>query len=253
MTGARTNGFGVVESLGGLAAGFVLASVAVALFAGTTGPKGQASHFASDVASLGGLWVGLVGSVLVASFVADRTPRGPGARLRDDFGLVLRPWPDVPLGLAAGLGSQYLLEPLLSLPLAPFVPHLSNRLGAPARALTSGVAPGGLALLGLLVCIGSPLVEELFFRGLLLRGLAGSLGRVARLEGRPSAVVSVALSAVVFGLVHFEKLQLLGLIGFGVVLGTLAWRTGRLGPSIVAHVSFNAATYLSLAAARPRL
>ena len=37
------------------------------------------------------------------------------------------------------------------------------------------------------------------------------------------------------------------LVGFGVVLGVLAMRTGRLGPGIFAHLSFNAATVVALA------
>jgi uncharacterized protein len=57
-------------------------------------------------------------------------------------------------------------------------------------------------------------------------------------------------SSVVFGLAHFEPLQLPALILFGVVLGVLAQRTGRLGPGIVAHATFNAVTVLSLTLSR---
>jgi membrane protease YdiL (CAAX protease family) len=53
-------------------------------------------------------------------------------------------------------------------------------------------------------------------------------------------------SAVAFGLAHFELLQLAALILFGLVLALLAERTGRLGPGIVAHATFNAATVLTL-------
>ncbi len=165
-------------------------------------------------------------------------------RLRDDYGLALRPWPDVPLGIVVGVASQYLLVPLLELPLLPFVPHLYTRLGGPANRLEAGATGASLALLGLLVCVGSPLVEELFFRGLVLRGVAGKLAFL----GRPAqAVLSVLSVSVLFGLAHFEALQLIGLIGFGAVLGTLAWRTGRLGPGIVAHAAFNTVTIVSLA------
>jgi len=45
--------------------------------------------------------------------------------------------------------------------------------------------------------------------------------------------------------VHFEALQFLGLAGFGVVLGAIAWWTGRLGPSVVAHAAFNATTVVA--------
>jgi hypothetical protein len=82
-------------------------------------------------------------------------------------------------------------------------------------------------------------VEELFFRGLLLRGL---LGRLAPLGNRWGPSLAIVLTGLVFGLVHFERLQFLGLAGFGMVLAYLAYRTGRLGPSIVAHIAFNSTT-----------
>jgi membrane protease YdiL (CAAX protease family) len=58
----------------------------------------------------------------------------------------------------------------------------------------------------------------------------------------------VALSAVVFGLSHigFETLQLAGLVALGIVLGVLAVRTGRLGPSMFAHAGFNGLTMLAV-------
>jgi membrane protease YdiL (CAAX protease family) len=192
-----------------------------------------------------------------AGEVSDRalpvTDKGRGplqralARLRDDYGLSLRPWPDIPLGIVLGVASQYLLVPLLELPLLPFVPHLFRRLGGPADQLTAGASGASLAVLGLLVCVGSPLVEELFFRGLLLRAVAG---RFEKLTGPARSAVPVLLVGAVFGLAHFEALQLIGLVGFGVVLGTLAWRTGRLGPGIVAHAAFNTVTIVALALSR---
>ena len=52
--------------------------------------------------------------------------------------------------------------------------------------------------------------------------------------------LAVVASGVLFGLAHAESLQLLGLAAFGVVLGVVSYRTGRLGMNIVAHASFNA-------------
>jgi membrane protease YdiL (CAAX protease family) len=152
-------------------------------------------------------------------------------------------FPDALIGVAAGVASQYVLVPILEALLLPFVPHLFHRLSGPAVHLTSGAHGVGLFVLGFLVCVGSPCVEELFFRGLLLRSLAG---RFAMLSKRSGPILCVGLTAVCFGLAHFEALQLIGLVGFGVVLGSLAWRTGRLGPGIVAHAAFNAVTFVAL-------
>ncbi len=235
---------GVALALLGILAGFLLGQLAVVLYASLSGHAGHPSGFGADVAGLIGLWVGFLGAVAIGS--ARRGGNRPvRARLSDDYGLAIRLWPDVPLGIAVGVGAQYLLVPLLELPLLPFVPDLFTRLSQPAQQLTGDVHGAGLVVLGLLVCLGSPVVEELFFRGLLLRSLAGELvGRVR--AGVPAAL---GLTGVIFGLVHFEPLQFLGLAGFGVVLAVLAWRFGRLGPGIIAHVAFNTVTIVALASA----
>jgi membrane protease YdiL (CAAX protease family) len=259
---APVNAFGLAEALGGLAVGFVLAAIAVsAVSAALHHASGGGAKLAVDAASLIGLWAGFAGAAVVASrrreaavAVASGTSPAQARRpilqaLRDDYGLVLRLWPDVPLGVVVGVASQYLLVPVLELPLLPFVPRLFHRLSEPAQSLTSNEHGALLALLGILVCLGSPLVEELFFRGLLLRALAGRLIGLGRSLG---PVVAVVVTSLVFSLVHFEALQFSALAGFGIVLCLLAWRTRRLGPGIVAHASFNATTFIALAFAHTR-
>jgi membrane protease YdiL (CAAX protease family) len=185
-------------------------------------------------ASLLGLWAGLGGGALYAA-----RSRGSGSVVRD-FGVHLA-WPrDVVIGVVGGCVSQYVLVPLLYLPFVEAFPTLRRRLDQPAKQDTAGVHGLGILIVFVLLAIGAPLVEELFFRGLLQRSLS-------RRFGRP---VAIAGSAALFGLAHFELLQLPALILFGVVLGVLADRTGRLGPGIVAHATFNAATVLTLTLGR---
>lgn len=270
--GGLGNDFGLGEALLGLLAGMVLVSLAASLVGAAHLPKGPGATLATDGAGLAGWWAGFLGGAVVASRRRDwtvrlapptaprptTTPSTASAATRDrrrpllralgeDYGLSLRLWPDVPLGIAVGVASQYLLVPLLELPLTPFVPHLFHRLGHPAETIVGQVHGPLLVLLGLLICVGAPLFEELMFRGLLLRALAG---RLAGLGPRLGPVVAVVLTGVVFGLVHFEALQLLALAGFGMVLCLLAWRTGRLGPGIVAHAAFNAVSLAVIAAGR---
>lgn len=249
---APSNPFGLAEALVGLAGGFVLASLLVSIVGSLVhGPGGGADKLATDVASLGGLWLGFVGGAVVASRRQEAAGARPRRRiagaLAEDYGLEVRLWPDVPLGIVVGIACQYLLVPALELPLLPFVPDLFHRLGGPAKQLTGGQHGAALVLLGLLVCLGSPLVEELFFRGLLFRSLTG---RLAGLGPRLGPVLATVVTGVVFGLVHFEALQLTALAGFGMVLCLLAWRTGRLGPGIVAHAAFNATTFVAIAFSR---
>ena len=96
-----------------------------------------------------------------------------------------------------------------------------------------------MALVGLVLTavVGAPIVEELFFRGLLLRSLEHRLG----------AGWAVGGSSVLFGLAHPNDLPAAGvalvmtsLAVLALVLALLVVRTGRLAAAIVAHAAFNA-------------
>lgn len=240
------NRFGLGEALLGLAVGFLISLLAVSAYASADHLPVSTTSTTETILSLFGLWSGLVGGAVVATRLHAGAKGGSGGTgsVVSDYGFHLTWW-DVPLGAAVGVACQFLLVPLLELPLLPFVPHLTERLGHPTRQLlgpatSSGTA--GLVVVAVLVCLGSPIVEELFFRGLLFRSL---LGRLAPLGRRGGPILSVVLTGIVFGLVHFESLEFLALAGFGMVLAALAWRTGRLGASIVAHVAFNTSTVVA--------
>lgn len=231
---ATPNRFGLTQAIVGFAVGLVLAVLIAGVASGITGYTGAAGQtipVAVTVADAAGLWVGLVGAAVWAS-----RSRGSGSLLRD-YGLRLAGWWDVVGGAAIGLASQYLLIPLLYLPFTANDPTLAHRLSQPAQrdtAAAHGVAP--VIVLFAFLAVGAPIVEELFFRGLLLRSL---LSRVR-------APIAIVLSALLFALAHFEAVQFGGLAAFGVVLGVLAWRTGRLAPGMAAHAAFNAAAVVSL-------
>lgn len=79
-----------------------------------------------------------------------------------------------------------------------------------------------------------PLVEELFFRGLLLQALWRQLGH---------AWLAIALSGVAFGLIHNPQPQdVLPLITMGVILGYVRMRYQSLAVCVGAHALFNART-----------
>jgi membrane protease YdiL (CAAX protease family) len=213
----------------------VLAAAAASIASGIVGyhgRPGQALPVAVTVSDVAALWIGLAGAAVWAS------RRRGTASLAADFGLrVASAW-DLVLGAAVGLAAQYVLIPVLYLPAEQFDSHLAHQLSAPAQrdtAAAHGLVP--VVVLFAFLAVGAPIVEELFFRGLLLRGLLG----------RAPVAVAVVASGLLFALAHFEAVQFAGLAAFGVVLGLLAWRTGRLGPGIAAHAAFNAAAVLSLA------
>lgn len=220
----------------GMAAGLTLSSLLTALWLGASGDKDL--NLTGQALSQVGLWTGLVGATVLAS-------RRKGARsLRADFGFRAR-WTDLGLGAAVAIAVQVVVLPLVGLLLRPLLgaPDVSG----PVQDLMDKAS--GFAFIGLVatVAVGAPLVEELFFRGLLLRSLQRRL---------PNAV-AIALSSVAFGLAHASTLPadavilvMVSLTVFGAVLATLAVRTGRLGPGIVTHAVFNLFTVLYLAATR---
>ena len=241
---ARANGFGAGAALVGILVAEVISALTLGILDVLVGHGHTPSMLAKDVAGVIGLWIGFVGTAIWASLVSSRD-RGLLERLRDDYGLSFRP-SDVPLGIVVGVFGQYVLVVLLELPLYPFVPHLFTRLGAPARSLTAGESGPALALLGLIICLGSPIVEELFFRGLFFRGLLGIARTRLNWRAVPAVIASAAMSGAVFGLIHAEPLQLLALAGFGMLLALVAATTGRLGAGIVAHMTFNTLTFVAL-------
>lgn len=233
MTGGRPERWSLGLPFFGFAVGLVVAIVAESFW--ISAHHGQTNSLGVVVCSTVGLWVGLGGSALYAS----RT-QGSGS-LRQDFGLRFAPL-DPLRGAPIGVGAQYVLGLLVvvAYQASGVSQKTINNLGQPARQVT-GLAHGwGDVLLILVVVVGAPVVEELFFRGLLLRALQARVGSVA----------AVVVSGILFGLAHFEPLQLPVLAGFGVVLGVVALRTGRLGPGIFAHAAFNALAVYSILSSR---
>lgn len=220
--------------LGEVALGFLLAqalAVVATVVAMGAGGWTEASDIPMAAAALlqVPLWGGYLGSVYLAGT--------KGGGLVDDFGLAVRPL-DVPIGLVVGVAVQLVVLPLLYLPILELTGTSQDDLSAPARALSDKATdPLGWVLLVLIVVIGAPLVEELFFRGLFLRAL--------QKRGLPDWA-AVVMSAAVFGAVHFQLLQFVGLFAIGLVLAVMAVRTGRLGMSIATHMGFNATSVVVL-------
>jgi membrane protease YdiL (CAAX protease family) len=84
--------------------------------------------------------------------------------------------------------------------------------------------------------VAAPVVEELVFRGVMLRGLRSRLPAVAAVGGQ----------GAVFGLAHFDPVRGRGNIGLvlvltsvGIVLGGAAYLLRRIGPTMVAHAILN--------------
>jgi len=127
-----------------------------------------------------------------------------------------------------GLGMLVFVEVLLD--------KTTDDVSSEARELVDSASGAGVLVLVLIVCVGAPIAEELFYRGLVLRSV----------ERRWSTPVAVVASTVLFGVVHLQGLQLPALLLIGAVLALLTVRSDRLGPAILCHSGFNACTLFVL-------
>jgi membrane protease YdiL (CAAX protease family) len=224
--------------LGAAGAAFVVAVVGGSIGSAIAVGLGAADKsIARTAGGLVGEWAGFIGVPVFLSLT-----RGTGSVVRD-FGLRLAGWKDAALGVAAGAGTNLVVLELLYPPflwlLSQMVGH-SVKVGNSAKQLGAEGRGIGFVVFALFVAVGAPIAEELFFRGLLQRSLQRFL---------PGALGIVA-AAVLFGVAHVgstEGAALPALVIFGVVLGVLYDRTGRLGPGIVAHMTFNSITVIQLA------
>lgn len=221
-------GFAVAGFVVGVGLG-VLAQVLLAVF----GDHGI-SPLELAVSELG-LWTGLLGAALVVS-----RRRGSGSP-RADFDIRFAPV-DLALGFAGSLAGRGLSIAAA----APFAGFFDNH-GRSVDQQTFGAlthSAGGWLVLVLVTCVGAPVVEETFFRGLIQ----------TRLVGRWGPVPGIAVTSILFGAAHLigwagpiSLLYAWSIAVAGLALGTIRHLTGRLGTSIAAHALFNVQVMVILA------
>ncbi|MHB8791794.1 MAG: CPBP family intramembrane glutamic endopeptidase [Thermoleophilia bacterium] len=102
----------------------------------------------------------------------------------------------------------------------------------PSQDVTTlyGSSAGAFILTFFAVALVTPVVEELFFRGIVHRGLEQQLGFLA----------GGALSAFVFALAHIDYRLFVPIFGLGFGLAFLVHRSGSIWPSIGGHFIINA-------------
>lgn len=215
--------FGIWQVLAGYVVAVLVAGVAGGFGAAISGDEeGVVVLLAGQAA----FWAVLLAVVALA--------RGYSVPVSDDGDLAGQfRWVDL-VGVGVGVFAQVALLPLLYLPFRSLFDD--DDLSAPAEDLLGTVEGAGLLAMGIGVVVIAPIVEELFFRGLLL-------GAMQRRWGTPAAVVA---SSMFFGATHFQPLQFAGLTFAGLVFALAVVRTGRLGTAIAVHAGFNATTFVAL-------
>ncbi|MBR2988610.1 MAG: CPBP family intramembrane metalloprotease [Clostridia bacterium] len=100
----------------------------------------------------------------------------------------------------------------------------------------------GLVIFILASVILAPIIEELVFRGYLLKGVKSRFG----------SFWAVTISAITFALVHMSPNQTVYQLCFGVMLALIANSTNSVLPSIIAHSASNlTAVVLSFCSVNP--
>lgn len=111
------------------------------------------------------------------------------------------------------------------------MPELPNLLDDSFEGIVN--TPGGYLALGII----APLAEEVVFRGAILRSL---------LEKFSKPWIAIAISALLFALIHLNPAQLPHAFVVGLLLGWMYWRTGSIIPGVLLHVVNNTVSYISI-------
>lgn len=221
------------RALGWALLGLVLSAVAAILASVVIGfATGQI--LAAVLAAQAALWSGLVGTTAFAS------RRYGSGSLRRDFQLRLRS-----RDAFTGVGVSVLMR-LAAMAAIAVVVALGNDTGVPNQLEVLDDDRTTLLAFSALAVVGAPVVEELFFRGLLMRALEPIVGVVG----------AVVVQAVLFGAAHAvttgslaENLVLMAaLSAAGLVLGITVQRAKRLGPAVAGHAWFNLVSLMLVAA-----
>ncbi|HTL86537.1 MAG TPA: CPBP family glutamic-type intramembrane protease [Acidimicrobiia bacterium] len=181
--------------------------------------------------------IGLWGGLFMGAYIV--THRRAGGTLRD-LGLA---WPT---GKEIGTGFGFAFLALFAA--SRVIEFLQALLPHDDTGIRSNVfvqhQPSATTILitAVIVCVGAPFFEELFFRGLVQSILTRRYGFAA----------AICIQAVLFGSAHYQlgmtlreatvRVTAVGIIG--LFLGFLRHRTGRLGAGMVAHATNNAIVVL---------
>lgn len=141
--------------------------------------------------------------------------------------LQTRPWAVIVWAVLLAVGSM--------IPSEQLVEWMHFEMPEEMTKMMEGVMkkPLGYVVIGIL----APLAEEVVFRGAILRKLLAMMP-----TGRHW--IAIAISALLFGIVHFNMAQGSHAFLIGLLLGWMYYRTGSIIPGIVFHWINNTISYI---------
>ncbi len=126
----------------------------------------------------------------------------------------------IPLGFLFLFGTQYIIGEFMT-----YLPGYEAMLAA-YKAMFEGLNPIAMLIAGGFI---GPICEEIIFRGVILEGLTK----------RYNPIKAIIFSALIFGLIHMQPLQVMGTFFAGLILGWIYVKTKSLWVVIVLHVINN--------------
>ncbi len=204
------------------------------LFAAVLGAVVDVSGTALLVSVLG-VWASLVSAVVLA---ARRHPL-PVRRLFAAPKTADAWWTAIGLGIGGGI----VLRIVSGIAGAPFIHWVQEEQRNRPPIEGFHLSGGTILVAFLVICVGAPLFEELFFRGVLLPALARRMPVQAALVVQAALFASLHLAFRMGTASVIFTLAVIGVGGYG--LGFLRVKTHSLVPGILAHSTFNAIALLA--------
>jgi membrane protease YdiL (CAAX protease family) len=168
--------------------------------------------------------------------------KGSGSLARD-FGWAFRP-----IDLATGIGGGVAGIVAAGLAAVSYQAVFGNEAPTNTDIIPSDVPVLTMVLVFLVIAVGTPIAEEMFFRGLFLGAARKAWG----------TKVGVAVSSIGFGLAHIQPSPVawlyVGVVtgSYGLVFALLrVWSQGRLAAPIIAHMTVNAVGVVAVFATSP--
>jgi membrane protease YdiL (CAAX protease family) len=234
--------WGLAEAFAGLVVALALMALLVQWFTSGDFPAFALGGNLAVLLSYVVVWVPLLTACALACFVWGTHS------LRRDYGLTFT-WLDVLFGLGVGLFARGIAS----------VIEISVYGQMTLGSVTLGdVEYNGWWIFGAILApiLVAPFVEELFFRGLVLRAtrtaITTSTADGSRIH-RAAPAVAIIVSAVLFSALHLTEatngpaalVLACSTLILGVGTGLIAVFTGRLGGAMVAHAVFNGSLLLA--------
>lgn len=210
--------------VGSLFLSLLFASLALGIWQLVTHEKVYSNGYllpGAEAVDLIGVWAGfLLGSILSARLELKSLVSFVGLRFRQvDL-----------LFLFFGIVLQLVLVNALYFPFEKLFHGLVNEVNKTAVEETHLLNGVWLVVIGFFIIVVAPIIEEIFFRGIVLNWAKNITKK---------KLYAASITSLIFAIMHFSPIEIPALFLLGLSLCYLRFKYNRLGPCIFTHMGFN--------------